>query len=72
MLPQKAWRLKAHLSYAGDHTFKTCLGYRVRSRPVRATEELDPHVKQYIKVGWKNGSVALVENWDFVPKTHVR
>lgn len=42
------------------------------SRPMRTTKEEDPHVKQYIKVGWKNGSVALVENWGFVLKTHVR
>lgn len=61
-----------HPSCAGDHVFKTCLGYRVRSRPMRAAKEENPHVKQCIKVGWKNGSVALVENWGFVPKTHVR
>lgn len=57
-----------HPSCAGDH----CLGYRVHSRPMRAAKEENPHVKQCIKVGWKNGSVALVENWGFVPKTHVR
>lgn len=61
-----------HPSCAGDHTFKTCLGYRVGSRPMPAAKEENPHVKQCIKVGWKNGSVALVENWGFVPKTHVR
>lgn len=73
MLPQKAWWLKACTPAVQEIThFKTCLGYRVCSRPMRAAKEENPHVKQCVKVGWKNSSVALVENWGFVPKTHVK